>query len=354
MKDRKEDFIKGNKAVCQDDCFLADYNYTTKKANCSCDAKEMPLSFADMNINKSKLYQNLIDIKNIANVKMLVCYKKLLTKDGIIFNIGSYIIFAIIIFHIVTLFVFYIKQFNTLKKKIKNIVFAIKNLIIRKPNKNGNAQQSRIINTKNNNVGGINKINNINNRNRSELINRRNQIIRNAKNNNNKSIRLNNNKKNNINNINNNKSIRLNDKSQTRWNKPIFGRINLLQENTKSKERIEMENRIRGMSLRRFNRFKRFPAQNALKSSSRRSLGNSNVLGLKKNSILKPKMNNHKQKNERINEIMEYIDEEKNILPYNLALIHDSRSYVLYYLSLLKTKHNFFFSFCYSEITMQE
>ena len=46
---------------------------------------------------------------------------------------------------------------------------------------------------------------------------------------------------------------------------------------------------------------------------------------------------------------MEYNDEEKNKLPYELAIQYDKRTYCLYYISLIKTKHNLFFSFCYNE-----
>ena len=88
----------------------------------------MPLSFAKMNINKTELYENFISIKNIANINILVCYKRLFTKDGIIYNIGSFIILAIIIFHIISIFIFYLKQYDTLKDKINYITIAIKNL----------------------------------------------------------------------------------------------------------------------------------------------------------------------------------------------------------------------------------
>ena len=55
-------------------------------------------------------------------------------------------------------------------------------------------------------------------------------------------------------------------------------------------------------------------------------------------------MNRSKLKNQeiidKVKNIMRYIDEEKNKLPYNLALQHDKRTYCQYYISLLKTKHN--------------
>ena len=45
---------------------------------------------------------------------------------------------------------------------------------------------------------------------------------------------------------------------------------------------------------------------------------------------------------------MEYTDEEKNALPYELALEYDNRSYSVYYISLIRTKNNFINTFFYS------
>ena len=100
LKDRKTDFIEQNKTVCQEDCKFSKYDNEEKKVKCSCKVKESSLSFGDMNINKEKLLENFKDIKNIANLNFLVCYKKLFKKDGIINNIGCYIMFGIIFFHI--------------------------------------------------------------------------------------------------------------------------------------------------------------------------------------------------------------------------------------------------------------
>jgi len=126
LKDRQKEFVEGNKALCQEDCNLNDYSYTTKKANCSCKPKESTSSFTDMHINKTKLYNNFVDINNIANVNILTCYKTLLRIDSLIYNIGSYVVIAILIFHIICIIIFYAKQYDLLKLKIKDIVFAIK------------------------------------------------------------------------------------------------------------------------------------------------------------------------------------------------------------------------------------
>jgi hypothetical protein len=51
---------------------------------------------------------------------------------------------------------------------------------------------------------------------------------------------------------------------------------------------------------------------------------------------------------EKIKNTMEYIDEEKNVLSYELAIQYDKRSFCEYYISLLKTKHLLINSFFYN------
>ena len=63
--------------------------------------------------------------------------------------------------------------------------------------------------------------------------------------------------------------------------------------------------------------------------------------------------NNSKIKSQKtikkIKTIMNYIDDEINDFPYDLALINDNRTYCQYYFSLIKTHHNLIFSFCYNK-----
>ena len=55
LKDRKNEFIADNKTVCQEECDFINYDYNINKANCSCSIKSASSSFADININKTKL-----------------------------------------------------------------------------------------------------------------------------------------------------------------------------------------------------------------------------------------------------------------------------------------------------------
>ena len=72
-------------------------------------------------------------------------------------------------------------------------------------------------------------------------------------------------------------------------------------------------------------------------------------LGSKNNFIiLKNNYINTKDKtniNSKKDNILKYNDRELNSLPYEKALIYDKRTYVQYYISLLKIKHSFIFSF---------
>ena len=64
----------------------------------------------------------------------------------------------------------------------------------------------------------------------------------------------------------------------------------------------------------------------------------------KRNIIDKTK--NKQAKIKKIKQIMKYNDREKNDLSYDLALKYDKRTYRQYYISLIRTNHILFFSFC--------
>ena len=217
LKDRQKNFIKEDKIVCQENCVFAEYNYTTSKAVCSCEVKEASSSFSDMKINKTKILDNFINIKNFLNFNFLVCHKKLFCKKGIINNIGSYVILGIILFHIITLIIFSINKFHSLINKIQNIII--------------------IFNRKENN-----KEIDIDKSNKMLTSNKRNKKIR-----------------------------------------------------TKIKNKKKFKNFY---SIKRVNKIR-----------------------------------------------MKFIDEEYNNLSYKLAMIYDKRTYCEYYISLLKTQHNFISSF---------
>ena len=146
LKDRKNEFINSNKAVCQDGCDFIKYDYNTQKAICSCDIKESPDSFASMNIDKEKLFKNFINIKNIANIQLLKCYKVLFNKNNLRRNLGFLIIIPIIIFHFICIILLHNKSLNAIKNIIKNIIFGIKNWKLVKKDKKAKSMKIKIKN----------------------------------------------------------------------------------------------------------------------------------------------------------------------------------------------------------------
>jgi len=259
LKDRKNEFIEGNKMVCQDDCDFLDYNSSSQKAECLCDAKGSSSSFEFMNINKTKLYENFKNIKNIANINLLHCYKILFSKEGLIKNIGFYLIIIIIIFHIICILLFYLKHLIIITNKIKDIIYGKRNSKLIEVYKNENNNEN-IEESKENVMNEINdsKIN----------------ISRNKK------------------------------KKGKKGKKKKKSKKTTIIKNNNDKDEIQ------------------------------------NINNLKKDDKeIKNKSSVKDEATQKANKIMEYTNEEINILPYDLALELDNRTYFEYYISLLKIKH---------------
>ena len=137
LKDRKTEFKDNNKTLCQDDCFFSDFDYNINKAKCSCNAKEASSKFEDIKIDGEKIYENFIDIKNIANINILVCYKVLFSIKGLIKNYGSYCIIVILIIHLIIIMIYYLKKlYNRIHNIINNISFRFYKFLPIKKGKN--------------------------------------------------------------------------------------------------------------------------------------------------------------------------------------------------------------------------
>ena len=294
LKDRKEEYIKGKKTVCQDDCDFSYYNDKIEKAQCSCKVKESSSSFSNMVIDKEKLYKNFIDVKNIANINLMICYKQLFTKTGIAYNIGCFIIIPMILFHLFTIFFFYIKDINGILKIIKNIVLYIKHPKLFKKEKAQKVQDTNNLDVNDN--GNIY----INNESSNALNNDKNEAAIKFGSKKSRYRRRNKNKKN----------------PPKKRNKEIINEQNLnINNNAISININKSKNKV------------------ILKSSNRKK-GEKNKLRKKRKKVVR-----------KIKNTMEFIDDEINNLPYELAIKYDKRTYLNYYCSLLKTKHIFIFSF---------
>ena len=161
LSDRRKEFLDNNKTVCQDGCIFSSYDQINQKAICSCEVKESSSSFADINIDIKRLYNNFVNFKNFANVALLSCVDVLFSEKGLIKNIGSYIILIIILSRAILILIFYLKNyFNKIKEKIEDITIAIKNWKLVRKYKREEKEKNTEKNNKEINLDDINKINN--------------------------------------------------------------------------------------------------------------------------------------------------------------------------------------------------
>ena len=294
IEDRQKMFSESNETVCQEDCFLSDYDEVNHRAKCSCNVIDAILSFADMKINGTILLQQFTDIKNLINIEIIFCYKQLFCKEGITNNICCYIVFPFILFHFIVIIIFYCNQKEELYKKIKDIYFSINNWDLVKEEEKNRLQKLKKQNHKKN-----------------------------------KNIRLfgNNNAKS------NNKKMR----------DPMtdYIRKNLVKI---KKEKNNFPPKKKGITIKkrpniRFNNQTTniFDKINNQKSSINKIVQKTNEQNKKEEII------------QKVKKIMAYNPEEINTLNYITALKADKRTYCKYYTSLIKTKHIFVFSFFYSD-----
>ena len=293
LNDRKNEFIERNKTMCQDDCDFSNYNYISQKANCSCKIKKSSSSFAEIYINTTKLIENFKNVKIFLNLNILKCHKSLFNIKGILSNIGCYVMNFLIIFHIISSFIFYSKQLNIITNQIKEISFGIKNCEI----------------LKSDNITKVKKVNELNIRQNTTAIKKKVKK---------KNSKKSNKKRNSI----------------INGEKEISKQFNKIEKESKFKvKRKSINNFIFNNNLNRIN-INKNKASNLLDRESIR-----NIIDKKEKEVEQDKI---------VENIMGYNEDEINELSYELALENDRRTYCEYYISLLKTKHNLIFSFFYN------
>ena len=115
-----------------------------KTAKCECKIKKELRVFSTIIIDLDLLFNNFIKFSYISNIYVIKCYNLLFTYDGLIKNVGSYIIIIIIIIFIVIFILFFTVGYQKHLKKIIQISSV-------KMYKNDKENEKDISNIKNNN-----------------------------------------------------------------------------------------------------------------------------------------------------------------------------------------------------------
>ena len=116
--DRQREFNNKNLSLCPKFCKYNGYNFENKTVNCDCQVQDTFL-FSDIN---DELFFKFYIKKKITNFNILKCYKLLLSKNGLINNIGCYIILLVIFFYIISGIYLYLKEFNLICNQINDIL----------------------------------------------------------------------------------------------------------------------------------------------------------------------------------------------------------------------------------------
>ena len=172
LSDRKKEFSNNNLSLCENNCNYAGYSQESKQSHCDCNVKNKIDSISEIVNNNNKLSNVFINDggSSSSNIILIKCSKTLFSKNGLLYNISSYILLFIITFFLISMLTFMKCGYYYLKLKIDNILKKKQNLKTQQKNKikrNILTERTNNINRRKKTKKNLNK-NNINN---SKVIN---------------------------------------------------------------------------------------------------------------------------------------------------------------------------------------
>ena len=117
LYERKNEYNNNNYSLCLINCKYINFNSLDKMVNCECGIQD------GIYFDKTKLFNNVINNKKKINLQIMKCFKLLLSKEGIIRNISNYIIFLIIILHIISGIYFFYKGYIIFCNQIETLLY---------------------------------------------------------------------------------------------------------------------------------------------------------------------------------------------------------------------------------------
>ena len=290
LNDRKEEFKNNNMSLCENICEYVGYDNENKKAICECGIRYKELLLSEIDNDNNLLFNNFSIDNSTSNIGTMKCYETLFSKDGLLANFGSYILLIIIVLHIISIIIFYKCGYIIITENIQEIM----------------AQKKKISKAlKNNSKYDVNKKNSI-----YELGPKRK-----AK-----------------------KSFYMSNKSVIAKIKKKKNIANPFKKIKRKKSRINQEN-LNINNLKSLSRFtlKENKSLFHFEMKRRKKSGSSIIIKKKYHEEMEYKQNNMN--------IWLYNDIELNTMDYNDALKIDKRTFIQYYISLIRTKHPIFFAF---------
>ena len=121
IKDRKNEFIENNMSLCEKNCTYIGYDIDTKKAKCKCMFKNKDLIISEL-VNQTDFSYIFANKEESSNIITMKCVQTLFTKEGLLENIGSYILLFTILLFLISIILFCKCGYNFLEEDINTII----------------------------------------------------------------------------------------------------------------------------------------------------------------------------------------------------------------------------------------
>ena len=125
LSDRQK-YIYYNNSFCQDNCQFEFFNSSNYKASCKCPAQEdlikTDIDLIDFCFFRNEMFESFYFTLFNSNFRILKCYKLVFSINGLITNIGSYILISIIIIILILMIIYYLCDRKHINIYIKMIL----------------------------------------------------------------------------------------------------------------------------------------------------------------------------------------------------------------------------------------
>ena len=321
INDRKNEFTNNNMSLCENICEYEGYEQDTKKAFCKCGIRYKEMALSELDNNSNLLANNFTNDNSTSNFGTMKCSNTLFSKDGLLTNYGSYILLFIFGFHIISIFIFYKCGYTIIETSIDDMLSDKKKMKNLESNNNLKKKQS-IFNAKQNQNQKPNQ------RLSQKLKPKSSQRLK-QKQTPKKSIF--------IPKINRKFSFRRHNKEKTQKKRKSSANPLKRFRSKSTKNCIDEQSNINNDS-KSFTQMKFRNSKIIPKTPKRRSKASKTfILNIKNIKIYK---------NDKGRNLILYNNYELNNMTYKEALLYDKRTFMQYYISLIKTKHPIIFSFC--------
>ena len=123
LNDRKKEYIDNNLSLCENNCTFNGYDPNTKKALCECETK-IKINLICEIIKEENILSNEFNSTDSSNsnIDTLKCISLLFSKNGLLTNIGSYILILTTIILIISIIIFYKCGYQLIENNIQDIL----------------------------------------------------------------------------------------------------------------------------------------------------------------------------------------------------------------------------------------